>query len=83
MPVDTDELYLGFFAIGAYQEMLGGVRGSKHCVLPEAVELIVDRDESGYLFTVLPGQSEWDVLVNLGYREGARSLDATRAPSGT
>jgi hypothetical protein len=47
------------------------------------VELIVDRDESGYLFTVLPGQSEWDVLVNLGYREGARSLDATRAPSGT
>lgn len=77
LPVDTNDLYLGFFAIGAYQEMLGGVQGSKHCVLPEAVELIVDRDESGYLFTVLPGQSAWDVLVNLGYREAARSLDAT------
>jgi arginine decarboxylase len=77
LPVDTDGLYLGFFAIGAYQEMLGGVRGSKHCVLPEAVELVVDRDESGYLFNVLPGQSAHDVLVNLGYREAAGALDAT------
>ncbi|MFW6070463.1 MAG: arginine decarboxylase, partial [bacterium] len=30
LPVDTDGLYIGFFGIGAYQEMLGGVRGSKH-----------------------------------------------------
>jgi arginine decarboxylase len=44
LPVETDGLYLGFFGIGAYQEMLGGVRGSKHCVLPEAYELIVDWD---------------------------------------
>ncbi|MCP5101444.1 MAG: arginine decarboxylase, partial [Chloroflexi bacterium] len=36
LPVETDDLYIGFFSIGAYQEMLGGVRGSKHCVLPEA-----------------------------------------------
>ena len=43
LPVETRDLYIGFFSIGAYQEMLGGVRGSKHCVLPEANELIVDR----------------------------------------
>lgn len=69
LPADTDELYIGFFGIGAYQEMLGGVRGSKHCVLPEAVELIVDRDEGGELiFEKLPGQSTADVLSNLGYK---------------
>jgi arginine decarboxylase len=68
MPVETDELYVGFFSIGAYQEMLGGVRGSKHCVLPEAVELLVEQDEQGqYEFFELPGQTANDVLQNLGY----------------
>ncbi|HSM57251.1 MAG TPA: hypothetical protein VK879_13960 [Candidatus Sulfomarinibacteraceae bacterium] len=67
LPVDTDDLYIGFFGIGAYQEMLGGVRGSKHCVLPEAVELIVDREGEEYAFEVLPAQTNEDVLRNLGY----------------
>lgn len=77
LPVETDELYLGFFSIGAYQEMLGGVRGSKHCVLPEAEELIVDHEDGDYTFTVLPGQSANDVLMNLGYRGAASALHAT------
>jgi arginine decarboxylase len=77
LPVDPDELYLGFFSIGAYQEMLGGVRGSKHCVLPEAEELIVDHDDGDYAFTVLPGQSAGDVLMNLGYRGAASALHTT------
>ncbi len=68
LPVETDELTIGFFSIGAYQEMLGGVRGSKHCVLPEANELIIDQAGNGeYTFTVLPGQNAGDVLRNLGY----------------
>ncbi len=68
LPVETDDLYIGFFSIGAYQEMLGGVRGSKHCVLPEANELIVDRTNNGrYQFQLLPGQAPGDVLRNLGY----------------
>lgn len=69
LPVETDDLYLGFFSIGAYQEMLGGVRGSKHCVLPEAYELIIDRNDSDdYVFEILAGQTAADVLDNLGYR---------------
>jgi arginine decarboxylase len=69
LPAETDDLYIGFFSIGAYQEMLGGVRGSKHCVLPEAFELLVDRDENGdYEFEVLQGQTPDDVLRNLGYK---------------
>lgn len=69
LPVVTEDLYLGFFSIGAYQEMLGGVKGSKHCVLPEAFELIVDRSEEGqFQFEILGGQSSDDVLRNLGYK---------------
>jgi arginine decarboxylase len=68
LPVETDELYIGFFSIGAYQEMLGGAGGSKHCVVPEANELIVDRDQDGrFVFEVLSGQNTDDVLRNLGY----------------
>ncbi len=69
LPVETKDLYIGFFSIGAYQEMLGGVRGSKHCVLPEAYELVIDQDDSGrYTFEVIQGQTEGDVLRNLGYK---------------
>jgi arginine decarboxylase len=70
LPVESDDLYVGFFSIGAYQEMLGGVRGSKHCVLPEAYELIIDRQEDGaYMFELIKGQTPADVLRNLGYHK--------------
>lgn len=68
LPVETQDLYIGFFSIGAYQEMLGGVGGTKHCVIPEADELVVERDASGqYVFQLLPGQNLNKVLGNLGY----------------
>ncbi len=68
LPVETRDLYVGFFCVGAYQEMLGGVRGSKHCVLPEASELVIDRAGNGpYQFRTIPGQTSNDVLRNLGY----------------
>lgn len=72
LPAKIEDLYIGFFSIGAYQEMLGGVGGSKHCVIPEADELIIDRDEKGgYQFQVLPGQSSGNVLENLGYADAS------------
>ncbi len=68
LPVETDGLYIGFFGIGAYQEMLGGAGGSKHCVIPEADELIIDRDQDGnYQFELIQGQGPRAVLGNLGY----------------
>lgn len=71
-------LHLGFFSIGAYQEMLGGVRGSKHCVLPEATEILIDDDgEGGFRCDILPGHTTEDVLHNLGYGRTAR-LGAAR-----
>jgi arginine decarboxylase len=68
LPENTENLYIGFFNIGAYQEMLGGVGGSKHCVIPEADELIIDKSPQGeWLLERLPGQSSKNVLKNLGY----------------
>ena len=68
LPIESDNLYIGFFSIGAYQEMLGGVKGSKHCVLPEANELVIDRNSDGtYQLTILAGQQTGDILRNLGY----------------
>ncbi len=69
LPVDAEDLYIGFFGIGAYQEMLGGAGGSKHCVIPEADELIIDRDQDGeYQYDLIEGQGPRAVLGNLGYR---------------
>jgi arginine decarboxylase len=64
-----DDLYLGFFGTGAYQEMLSGVRGVHHCLLPEAKELIVERDPRIGKETrrVMTGQSSEAVLAALGY----------------
>lgn len=69
LPVSTEELYIGFFGIGAYQEMLGGAGGSKHCVIPEAMELVIERDMNGnYQYQRISGQTTQKVLSNLGYR---------------
>ena len=79
-------LHLGFFSVGAYQEMLGGVRGSKHCVLPEATEVLIACDDDGALSCeVLPGHSTEDVLRNLGYGRavaGRAPRTAMRTPAG-
>jgi len=67
--VPDDDLYLGFFGTGAYQEILSGVRGVHHCLLPEAKELIIERDPHGSQLTrrVVRGQSSAAILTALGY----------------
>ncbi len=64
-----EPLYLGFFGTGAYQEMLSGVRGVHHCLLPEAKELIIERDpHSGEeKRRVIQSQSSKAILTALGY----------------
>lgn len=68
LPVDAEELYIGVFGIGCYQEMLGGVRGVKHCLLPEAQELLIEAGDDGHLtYHVLPEQRYPEILQLLGY----------------
>jgi len=69
LPIDSGGLIVGFFDCGAYQETLGGRHGTKHCLLPEGSELILDEDDDGGLFySYLPGQTSLEVLGNLGYK---------------
>ncbi len=80
--LEKTPLHVGFFSVGAYQEMLGGVRGSKHCVLPEATELLIDDDGAdGFQCDIVPGHTTEDVLHNLGYGRTARAgAPRTAAP---
>jgi arginine decarboxylase len=68
LPTNTDNLYIGFFGVGCYQEILGGIGGAKHCLLPEANELVIASSADGNLtYEVLPGQTCPDIVKLLGY----------------
>jgi arginine decarboxylase len=68
LPVNTENLYIGFFGVGCYQEILGGIGGAKHCLLPEANELIISaRPDSSLTYDVCPGQTYPEILSLLGY----------------
>ncbi|MDJ1467404.1 arginine decarboxylase [Cytophagaceae bacterium DM2B3-1] len=69
--IETDEeLYLGFFHTGAYQESLGGYGGIQHCLIPAPQHVIIDRDEKGNIVTSLfaPEQTSESMLKILGYK---------------
>lgn len=69
LPHDTNNLVIGFFDCGAYQETLGGRGGAKHCILPEAPEVILDTAAHGGVtrITACSGQDAMTVLSSLGY----------------
>lgn len=76
---DGDEAYVLIHGVGAYQEILSGVRGAHHCGLLEAVELIIERGADGKLRGRLePRQTPTEAARILGYTaEGAQGLGRT------
>jgi arginine decarboxylase len=68
LPINSDGLIVGFFDCGAYQETLGGKHGSKHCLLPEGPDIVIDENEDGaFVCDYERAQDCNDVLSNLGY----------------
>jgi len=67
---DPENLYLGFFHTGAYQDNIAGYGGIKHCMIPSPQHIIIDLDEEGNLVdTVLhPEQTAESMLKILGYQ---------------
>jgi len=68
--VDKDEeLYIGFFHTGAYQESLGGYGGIQHCLIPAPKHVLISRDEQGNIVHKLfaPEQEAASMLKILGY----------------
>jgi len=66
---DKEELVVGFFNTGAYQEAISGFGGIKHCLIPSPKHVIINKDEDGNIVTKLfsKEQSAKSMLKILGY----------------
>lgn len=66
---DEEQLFVGFFHTGAYQESLGGYGGIQHCLIPAAKHVLIDRNEDGEISTKLfaTEQTSESMLKLLGY----------------
>lgn len=69
MITDEEQLFIGFFHTGAYQESLGGYGGIQHCLIPAPKHVLIDRDEDGVITTKLfaSEQTSESMLKVLGY----------------
>ena len=78
---EGDDVQVAILGVGAYQEILSGVRGAHHCGLLEALELIVERGADGVRQVRLTPRQTWrDAAHVLGYTdETAEALGRTRA----
>jgi arginine decarboxylase len=65
-----ENLYIGFFHTGAYQEAISGYGGIKHCLMPSPKHILIDRDKEGNLVTSIfaEEQSAESMLKTLGYK---------------
>jgi arginine decarboxylase len=67
-----EDLYVGFFHTGAYQEELGGYGGVSHCLVPAPRHVVVDRGEDGEWksWVVAAEQGSEGMMRLLGYAPG-------------
>ncbi len=62
--IKKEEYFLGFFLVGAYQEILG----MKHNLFTHPTEATIEIDEKGYkIKNILESQSIYDILEDLDY----------------
>ncbi|MDX2286539.1 MAG: arginine decarboxylase [Bacteroidia bacterium] len=71
MPKTRKAQYVGFFHTGAYQEVLSGVGGLHHCLMPDPKHLLIDRNPDGTrsLRVLHEEQNSKQVLKILGYKD--------------
>jgi arginine decarboxylase len=73
LPTGAGPRHVLIQGVGAYQEILAGVRGAHHCGLLEAMELILERRADGRVHgRLLPRQTSADAAHLLGYVEEAQ-----------
>jgi arginine decarboxylase len=68
---EGEELILGVFMTGAYQDMLSGIGGVHHCLLPEPSELVIEAaTNGGYSYRCTSPSQSLDTMANLlGYQK--------------
>jgi arginine decarboxylase len=64
-----EDLYIGFFHTGAYQESLGWYGGIQHCLIPAPKHILLDIADNGALQVkkFAPQQESQSMLSILGY----------------
>ena len=64
-----EKLYVAFLNCGAYQESISGFGGIKHCLIPSAKMVTIDKNEEGKLeFSVFKEQQQAEEMLEiLGY----------------
>ncbi len=69
MPKTRKQQYIGFFHTGAYQEVLSGVGGLHHCLMPDPKHVLISRNPDGTLGArvLQEEQNSKQVLKILGY----------------
>ncbi|MEM9987318.1 MAG: arginine decarboxylase, partial [Bacteroidota bacterium] len=70
MPATRKQQYLGFFHTGAYKEILSGVGGIHHCLMPDPKHVILELQDDGTPFTRVlhEEQNSKQVMKILGYK---------------
>ena len=53
-----ETLYIAIFSVGAYQEIISGIGGVHHCLIPEGKELIIYENEKGTLEYYEPSDTD-------------------------
>lgn len=71
MPKTRKQQYLGFFHTGAYQEVLSGVGGLHHCLMPDPKHVLITENPDGTkrYRTLHEEQNSKQVLRILGYKD--------------
>ena len=65
---DGDQLYIGFFHTGAYQDTLSGYGGIKHCLLPSPPHILIDEEKGKLTYKVFAEEQSADSMLKiLGY----------------
>ena len=67
MPVinEGETLYIAIFSVGAYQEIISGIGGLHHCLIPEGNELIISEKNGKYKYIAPSSQSEYKKIKTL------------------
>ena len=66
---DADDNYIVIAGVGAYQEILAGIRGAHHCGLLEATEVVITEKNGQKTIYSQPRQTAKNAQSLLGYNE--------------
>jgi arginine decarboxylase len=66
---DKEQLIVGFFHTGAYQDQISGYGGIKHCLIPSPKHIIIEKDKHNKLvdWVYAKEQTAQSMLKILGY----------------